>query len=65
MSEEIPVLQLGDKIRIPIDAKWDDIYLLTLAGFMALVLYWLGAKEVASNVASGTAGAIFMYVKGK
>lgn len=45
--------------------RLDDLYLLTLAAAMAAVFTVMGDQELGANLASGTAGAIFMYVRGK
>jgi hypothetical protein len=43
----------------------DDLYLLTLAAVLAVVYTLAGDRELGASLASGTAGAIFMYVRGK
>lgn len=45
--------------------RLDDLYLLTLAAVLAVVFTLAGDRELGASLASGTAGAIFMYVRGK
>lgn len=63
-QDPIPYVE-DEPAAAPQHPWFTDIYLFTLWAFLAAVAIVLGAKELGNNLASGWAGALAMYLRGR